>query len=195
MQNIKLDIEQLIKEFLLSNNLNFSEIDNEYSLQFELAYFLRNRLENCTVTVEKKVTIKELTHRLDIYIKNEDNKEYAIELKFPTNGEVPIQMYNFIKDIQVMEDLKYLHNYKSTYVLLLTEDKKFFTKNNKRLTINGIYKYFRTDIVLDTKIEPIVIPVGKDKGKDIINLRNKYSIEFQKLDNDNKDFTYCLIKC
>lgn len=195
MKNKNFDIEQLIIEFISNDNIKFKEIDNEYSLQFELAYFLRTRLEKCIVTVEKKVTIQKLSHRLDIYIKTEDNKEYAIELKFPTNGQVPIQMYKFIKDIETMEELKNQYNYDNTFALLLTNDKKILTKNNSQLSTKGIYKYFRTDTSLDTKIEPISIPVGKDKDNDNINLRNRYSIEFQKLNNENSNFAYCLIKC
>lgn len=106
-----------------------------------------------------------------------------------------MQMYKFIKDIETMEELNNQYNYENTFALLLTNDKKILTKNSTRLSTKGIYKYFRTDKVIDTKIEPITIPVGKEKHNDNINLRNIYSIEFQKLDNDNKDFAYCLIKC
>lgn len=49
MENKNFVIEQLIIEFISSDNIKFEEIDNEYALQFELAYFLRTRLEKCTI--------------------------------------------------------------------------------------------------------------------------------------------------
>ena len=47
------------------------------------------------------ITVK---HEIDIVIYSEDMAEkYAIELKFPRNGQVPEQMYSFVKDICFME--------------------------------------------------------------------------------------------
>lgn len=61
-------------------------------------------------------------------------------MKFPTNGQVPMQMYKFIKDIETMEELKNQYNYENTFALVLTNDKKILTKNSTRLSTKGIYK-------------------------------------------------------
>lgn len=42
---------------------------------------------------------------MDIVIYNESEK-YAIELKYPQNGQYPEQMFSCVKDIKFMEELR-----------------------------------------------------------------------------------------
>lgn len=85
---------------------------------------------------------------MDIVISNghECNSEkYAIELKFPTNGAVPKRMFQFIKDIKFMEEVKYDLVFKKTYCLSLVSDSKegdFYSGENSKKE-DSIYQYFR----------------------------------------------------
>lgn len=92
--------------FIISDNV---EVYNEFSLQHELGIYLRNKLPDYKVQFERNAkyfdihdTIK---HEIDIVVFN-DREKYAIELKYPLNGQYPEQMYSFIKDIKFMEELK-----------------------------------------------------------------------------------------
>lgn len=37
-----------------------------------------------------------------------NSEHYAIELKYPLNGQYPEQMFSFVKDIKFMEEMKEL---------------------------------------------------------------------------------------
>lgn len=110
-----LNLEELLNEFFrdyLPKEENI-EIYNEFSLQHELGIFLRNKINGYKVQFERNVSFfnedppKTIKKEIDICIYNKEKTEkYAIELKFPRNGQVPEQMYSFIKDIKFMEELR-----------------------------------------------------------------------------------------
>lgn len=123
---------------------------NEFSLQFELGCFLR--ASGYTVRFERNVSYYSpngnnpfTKHEIDIVAfdgndeKNAD--KVAIELKFPRNGQYPMQMFSFIKDIKFMEEVKNsIPGFKETYVLCLVDDSNYYTYiQNQRV----IYNYFR----------------------------------------------------
>lgn len=62
---------------------------------------------------------------------------YAIELKYPRNGQHPEQMFSFCKDIAFVEELKWA-GFRETCVLIFAEDRLFYEGS-----IDGIYGYFR----------------------------------------------------
>jgi len=128
---------------------------------------------------------------MDIVIFTKDKKEkYAIELKFPRNGQYPEQMYKFIEDIKFMEELK-KYGFKKTYSVVVVDDKKFYENNvNKKNT--GIYQYFRKD----DESEPNSIngtikkPTGKKNQR--ITLSKEYFIQWQPFDN-NENYRYYIV--
>ncbi|NCE98851.1 hypothetical protein D1151_07040 [Emergencia sp. 1XD21-10] len=93
-----------------------------------------------------------IKHEIDIAVYNETEK-YAIELKYPMNGQYPEQMYSFVKDIIFMEQLKD-NGFDATYSLMRVNDKNFYSGRK----IDGIYAYFRGAEVLQGTIK-------KPKGK------------------------------
>ena len=120
-------IKKLLYEFMSMIEDNQIEIYNEFSLQHELGIFLREQLPNYKVQFERntkyfgiKGTIK---HEIDIVAYN-DKEKYAVELKYPVNGQYPEQMYSFIKDILFMEQLKD-DGFDATYSLTVVNDKNF----------------------------------------------------------------------
>ena len=102
-------IQSLLYEFMHMVKNEEVEIYNEFSLQHELGIFLRNSLKNYKVQFERNKKFFGITgttkHEIDIVIYN-DKKRYAIELKYPLNGQYPEQMFSFVKDICFMEELK-----------------------------------------------------------------------------------------
>ena len=181
-------IEPIIASFLKSVKNNEIELYNEFSLQHELGIFLRKEFLqknlDYKVQFERNVsyfgisrTAKVVKKEIDIVIFDSDQKEkYAIELKFPRNGQVPEQMYSFVKDIRFMEQLKNLYGFRHTYCLVLVDSDLFHADSTKKDSIkkasgeDNIYRYFR-----DTHIVTGCIPKPTGTSSESITLDGKYS--------------------
>ncbi|WP_300770973.1 hypothetical protein [uncultured Bacteroides sp.] len=160
-------------------------IYNEISLQNELGIFLKNN--GFTVRFERNVrsyvpnTNSFSKKEIDIVFfdgKNEfgmseNSGRYAIELKFPRNGEYPEQMFKFIEDIKFMEEVKHNCSFDHTFVLTLVDDKLYYSGSVQ----NGIYQYFRNLAPIPANT-PVQQPTGK-KSKQLC-LNNSYKINWIK---------------
>lgn len=173
------------------------KVYNEFSLQHELGIFLREKLPKYKVQFERNVknffriedTIK---HEIDIVIYNKQKKErYAIELKFPLNGQYPEEMYSFIIDIKFMEQLKE-HGFNATYTLTMVIDHNFYegkTYDNSGNPRQGIYSYFRNKKIIEGEI---LKPTGNSDNSKSITLNRSHQIEWQ--ENPNKDMKYYIVE-
>lgn len=177
-------IEKLLYEFMDQVEDGVVEIYNEFSLQHEMGIFLRNRLPAYKVQFERNAkffgiyhTIK---HEIDIVVYN-DHEKYAIELKYPVNGQYPEQMFSFVKDICFMEELK-TAGFTDTYCVTVVDDKNFYNGARK----DGIYAFFRSKECLTGSI---IKPTGKKDCS--IEIKNKYFINWEGKKNDLK---YYLVK-
>lgn len=148
------------------------EIYNEFSLQHELGIFLRGELKEYKVQFERNAKYFGITdsikHEIDIAVFDE-NKRYAIELKYPLNGQHPEQMFAFIKDIKFMEQLKE-KGFDRTYCLTMVEDKNFYSGAKR----DGIYSYFRDGNEITGVITK---PTGK--RDETICVNGKYHIDWK----------------
>ena len=159
------------------------EVYNEFSLQHELGIFLRNKLTNYKIQFERNTKFfnitKTIKHEMDIVIYNGSEK-YAIELKYPQNGQYPEQMFSCIKDIKFMEELKE-QGFKDTYCLTLVSDKNFYSGKKK----DGIYSFFRGQKLIQGTI---IKPTGKKNEEILIN--NCYKVTWI----GNNNLKYYIIK-
>ncbi len=186
-------IKTIIDSFWQNNK---HDLYNEFSLQFELGIYLRSKLDNrYLVEFERNVSyfkngVKTCKKEIDIVIYTKDKKEkYAIELKFPTNGQYPEQMYKFVEDIKFMEELKG-ESFNGCYVLTLVDDnhkgKSFHKGQNK-----DIYGYFR-----GKKPSPITgkiyKPTGVNKNIDYHDIKGSYKIEWKRISQDSNCWYYFL---
>ena len=171
-----LSIKQLINDFWKYVNTENIEIYNEFSFQHELGIFLRNNLNGYKIQFERNVshfgihgnaTVKK---EIDITIFNRESTEkYAIELKYPRNGQHPEQMYAFTKDILFMEQLK-KNGFTQTCAITLVEDKLFYTGEKT----DGIYQYFRDSVPVSGTIYR---PTGDTKYDEHIDINGSYKIK------------------
>lgn len=168
-ENLLVDFMQLVKEGQV-------EVYNEFSLQHELGIYLRANLKGYKVQFERntkffgiKDTVK---HEIDIVIYDESEK-YAIELKYPLNGQYPEQMFSFVKDIKFMEEIKE-QGFDSTYCLTLVKDKNFYSGKK----MDGIYAFFRDDIAVNGLINK---PTGKRDEQ--IQINGTYDINWEACDD------------
>ena len=169
-----LNLEEIIVTFWKYVNDNNVELYNEFSLQHELGIFLRNNLNEYKVQFERNISSfsindVDIKKEIDITIYNADKSEiYAIELKYPRNGQYPEQMYAFIKDIAFMEQLKN-HGFTQTCAIVLVETKPFYSG----MQVNGIYKYFRDSFPIEGTIYR---PTGRKKDVEYIDVLGNYLI-------------------
>lgn len=151
---------------LKNKTINVDEdFDNEFGMQFELGTRLRKAIEQSEfakqgykVFFEKniknicrknkwKYNNDTLKKEIDLLIAKTSSEQleelYAIELKFPRKGQYPAQMYEFVKDLAFIAQLKGQYNFKGCWSVVMVDDDKFY-KSPKSGNINGIYAYFRT---------------------------------------------------
>src|SRR3989338_2335071 len=106
-------VVETVKQFAEAVSRRQIEIYNEFSLQHELGIFLRTDLPQEKVQFERDVLFffrpgEFIKKEIDISVFSPDKSKlhYAIELKFPRNGQYPEQMFSFCKDILFAEQLK-----------------------------------------------------------------------------------------
>ena len=165
-------IKKLLIEFMSIIDDRQIEVYNEFSFQHELGIFLRSHLDGYKVQFERNTKHFGITetvkHEIDIVVFNEAEK-YAIELKYPLNGQYPEQMYSFAKDIAFMEQLVEA-GFNGAYCVTLVNDKNFYSG----MKTDGIYSYFRANGSLRGVIEK---PTGK--SEDSIEIKKAYSIKWE----------------
>jgi len=158
------------------------EMHNEFSFQHELVAFLRGQFPNYKVQFERNVSFffantKTVKKEIDIVLYDDNNGErYAVELKMPSNGQYPEQMYKFVEDIKFMEQLRAL-GFTRTYAVTFAIDRLFFEGR----TVSGIYQYFRA-------ARPLYGTVKKPTGStsESITLQGSYLIDWKALGDSKK---------
>lgn len=120
------------------------EIYNEFSLQHEIGIILRSQLPDEKIQFERNVAYfftggEFIKKEIDISVFTSDKSKlsFAIELKFPRNGQVPEQMVSFCKDILFAEQLK-RSGFERSFLIIFADDPLFYSGNG-----DGIYGYFR----------------------------------------------------
>ena len=179
------------------------EIYNEFSLQHEMGIFLRSAFPDYKVQFERNVSFyfstgEFIKREIDIAIYSPNKQEpptphYAIELKFPRNGQYPEQMFSCCKDILFAEQLKKRESkrgFERTFLIILADNHLFYESKN----CDGIYGYFRAGKELSGFIKK---PTGpeEEKEKRGIKLGGKYNIEWLPVvQNDVLKYKYAVIE-
>lgn len=149
------ELSDLISRFIDFVVVHGIEIYNEFSLQHELGIFLRKELPGYLVQFERNIKhfssskFAFTKREIDIVVFSRDKSElkYAIELKYPRNGQHPETMFSFCKDIAFVEELK-ITGFSQTALLILVDDHLFYSGSGE-----GIYGFFRGGRPLAGRIE------------------------------------------
>jgi hypothetical protein len=175
-------ILDIIKEFTDTIRRGNTEIYNEFSLQHELGIAIRSHFADKKVQFERNVSFffrtgEFIKKEIDISVFSPDKSvlHYAIELKFPRNGQYPEQMFSFCKDICFVEQLK-TFGFKRTFLIIFAEDPLFYSGNG-----DGIYGYFRQKKLLHGTIQK---PTGKEYKT--IGLKGSYQVQWIEVSNNLK---------
>lgn len=173
-----MDLKSLIQDFI--NNISEGHIDiyNEASIQYELAIFLKKELQNFKINLERNISYFKIFENLvkkeiDVSIFDDGfNNKIAVEIKYPTNGQYPEQMFQFCKDIKFLEQLKE-YGFQNNIFLVIVNDKNFWQSQPDE---GIIYQYFRGGKILNGVITK---PTGT---KDITyKIEGYYKVEWQQL--------------
>lgn len=203
---LPIDLKKTLSDFMDVYGSS-DELYNEISLQLELGLYLRKALKGSGFKVQFERNIKSfivgskytendfVKREIDIVIFDEDKPEtskerYAIELKFPINGQYPEEMYAFVTDMQFMEEVKNNAGFQETYCITLVDDCNFYMITPKQKSVDGIYEYFRKP---GKTISCIQKPTGDHKGDHAYD-RNVSSSPVIKWQNPGGDRRYYILK-
>lgn len=198
-------------------------IYNEISFQHELGKYIENL--GYKVLYEKNMydnKKKELINEKHDWVKKEvdlviikDKEKFAIELKFSKgeNARTPENMYDFIKDIRFMEQVKEYRKFKNVYNFIIVNSQKYYNselnKNESTCKYN-IYEMFRRKTVDKNKREYVIPchpakeqcyfkPTGKENGIEFVlskEYRGEWKILLSKDQNVSEEvfqYRYILI--
>lgn len=158
------------------------ELYNEFSLQQELGIYLRNILQNkqYKVQFERNIGFFEIENtvkkEIDIVVYS-DKKKFAIELKFPRNCAYHRRMFQFIKDICFIEQLKN-KGFDGGCAVVLVDNPKFHSA--KKSETSDIYAYF-CENKPKTITGKIKNPIKNEKPEDII-IQGKRKVTWKEID-------------
>ena len=152
---IHLNIKALLAEFLKLIGQGHIEVYNEFSVQFELAMFLRARLsDEYKIQLERNMSFFNLQKNgflkkeMDIVVFNKTRREkYCIELKYPLNGQYPEQMFSICRDISFLEQLQEA-GFTRCFELVIVNSSVFYSDKGG----GEIYEMFRKNKTLKGRI-------------------------------------------
>jgi hypothetical protein len=158
------------------------DIYNEFSLQHEMGISLRSQFSNQKVQFERNVSFffrtgKFIKKEIDLAVFSHDKStlSYAIELKFPRNGQYPEQMFSFCKDILFAEQLK-KSGFKQTFLIIFADDPLFYSGKG-----GGIYGHFREKKKLSGSVQK---PTGSKDER--LYLGGSYDVQWIPVSGDLK---------
>jgi hypothetical protein len=181
-----MDLSSLIQEFAEQVKSGMIEIYNEASIQCELAILLRHRIASeYKVQLERNIDYfgldkgAFLKREMDIVIFGpNDGEKHCIELKFPTNGQYPGQMFSACKDVRFLEQLV-SEGFSESFFVMFAGDPLFYINKGS----SGIYLSFRKEKLMKGSIQK---PTGnKDEA---ICLNGTYAIRWKEITNTLKYF-------
>ena len=175
----------ILAQFLLTTRTD--ELCSEASLQHNLALALRDHFTK--VELEQNISCygldksKFIKSEIDI-VASDNTHRYAIELKYPRNGAVPEQMFAFLKDIKLCEQLTDTSAFDACFSILITND-SLFCRGRKH---DGIYSRFRANAPL---MGPVSFPTDNRRKQDPFTLKSKDSLNWKCI--PSSDFRYLLV--
>ena len=108
---MEFNADLVLTEFKERLNLDSIEIYNEASVQSELEVIIRELLSaDYALSFERNISTlgldkaEFLKKKMDLCVSSVNgNSKHCIQIKYPTNGQCPEQMYESCKDISFLE--------------------------------------------------------------------------------------------
>ena len=177
--------EHILDDFCSQIAKGKIEVYNEFSVQFELAIFLRALIPNYKIQLERNVSYFKLDKQrfekkeIDIVLFNKTKtRKFAIEIKYPLSQE-PKQMYKFCEDIKFLEQLKE-SGFTDNFFLAITSNATFWRDDGK---IGTIYEKFRKEKALYGVIKN---KIGNSKKE--VTLERRHKINWLTINDSTRYF-------
>jgi hypothetical protein len=179
-----IDFNMHSKKFFSDVASGIVEIYNEFSLQHEFGTYLRTTFGSIFKTqYERPVSFFGLKRSdfvkkeidISVFVPNHSEK-YAVELKYPRNGQHPEQMFKACQDICFLEQLRQ-HGFTKCCFIIVADDPLFYSHGEK----TGIYQFFRAGVPVCGSIQK---PTGaKDETVEIVG---SYSVAWNDINGCRK---------
>lgn len=168
---------------------------SEADFQQALAWEIHRRLPNASIRLELPILIANQTIHLDIWVTTED-AVLAIELKYKTRG-LKVQLgketfrlksqsaqtigrYDFIKDIQRLEQVVATREQAVGYAIFLTNDSAYWARKSQRQTVDADFRLYQGRVLEGTLRWGAGASEGTKRGReDPIALRGRYTVDWQ----------------
>jgi hypothetical protein len=179
-----IDFDIYAKSFFSDVAKGKVEIYNEFSLQHEFGLFLRAAVGTAFKTqFERPVSFFGLQRsrfvkkEIDISVfAPKQLDKYAIELKYPRNGQRPEQMFKACQDICFLEQLRH-NGFAECYFIMVADNPLFYSQGEG----TGIYKFFRAGFPIHGHIQK---PTGA--RDDAVEVIGSYPVVWNDIDNDRR---------
>jgi hypothetical protein len=189
-----MNFSTVIKKFIEYAKNNRLEIYNEFSLQFELAFYLRKVLgKNFKIQLERNTSFLNL--QCDLIKKEIDillfkdiralNEVFIVELKtvIDQSRARPITVFNWIKDLKFLEQLKSA-GVGGCYSLFVTNNDLLISNSKRANTTSILLPDFRKGKIQGTYSSHSKSP---KKGESIC-LSSEYTYKWEEFVNGQKFF-------
>jgi len=187
-------LEILIHKFVEDAKKKKIHLYNEAGLQFELAFYLKEKLEKKNYKIQLERNIGDVTNvdstkfikkEMDIFIQNKETEEkYCIELKLPNKGAYPRRMSQAFEDVKFLEELKHHAEFSGGLLFFTTHLELFWSgKHNGK----GVYNCFRKAHMFE-KLNSDETP-NFIKNKNVFEIEDFYSFEWETFMKEYRYFT------
>ena len=205
-----LDLVEVMKKLAINRHIFHSEADFQHALAWEI----HKQWPGCSMRLEYKPPYIDTRLYLDLWASNGD-EILAIELKYKTrelktkNGEEIFDLldqgaqdlgrYDFLKDIQRLEEIVEGNQNITGYGILLTNDHLYWNRPGRNRTVDTDFRIHDDREIKGELTWTEKASEGTKNGrKDMITLKNSYSMEwkdyFKPSNEKNGKFRYLLVE-
>jgi hypothetical protein len=186
-----LEISEILADLAKKRSIFHSEADFQHAFAWEI----HQKLSEASVRLELPVQIKSQFLHIDVWVVNKD-EVLAVELKYKTRGlsvqignehyrlkdqsAQDIGRYDFLKDIQRLEQVAAVQSNFIGYAIFLTNDSAYWVKSLGRNTVDAEFRIDDARILKGTCSWGPHASIGTKKDREQpITLQNKYLIHWE----------------
>ena len=167
---------------------------SEADFQHALAWEIQRSLPDARIRLERPVSVAGKLVYVDVWVENQD-QVVAIELKYKTKAAtVDIEgesfalrnqnaqdfgRYDFLKDVQRLEQVVKLHPYTIGYAILLTNDRSYWQPATSHETVDAAFRLNEGNTLGGSLAWGPTVPAGATQGREApIELRPSYHLSW-----------------